>query len=54
MKRFLPKTEQLLSKAGYTVGADLPEFNSSLAFTKGCISSIFCVVYNNTISNDNA
>ena len=36
-----PKSEKILTKAGYTIGADIGEFTSSQYFTKGCIDYIF-------------
>ena len=40
MIELAPKAELFLTKAGYTVGADLGDFNSSRDLIKGCIVSI--------------
>ena len=49
MKELAPTAAKLLIEAGYTVGANLDEFNSGRTITKGCIASMLLVVYETII-----
>ena len=44
MKYIAPIAAKLLIRAGYSVGANLGEFTSVQAITKGCIASMLLVV----------